>query len=215
MVWLAGSTPLSRSSPPQRLQRIEGGGWTRGRMRFPFARDVGAREGGAQKGPGWKHRWKARTLCVGVSADRQAAPLPGRSRAKSCRPARPARWRLRHRLDRALQIARAGIRDQHPQFRQPVNPGSGSIAVGRVGSVNEPVSAILPSRHSPKLQAYPPPPRATEFARQAEALRGQVGRFSHPGPRRMNRGGADNSTRISQSAVNGNSRADHFASVLM
>jgi hypothetical protein len=28
---------------------------------------------------------------------------------------------------------------------------------------------------------------AGELARQAEALRGQVDRFSHPGPRRMNR----------------------------
>jgi hypothetical protein len=40
MVRLASSTCLSRNSPPQRSQRVEGGGWTRVRMRFPFARDA-------------------------------------------------------------------------------------------------------------------------------------------------------------------------------
>src|SRR5258708_3369550 len=48
-VRLAGSTSLSCSSPPQKSQCIEGGGWMRVRMRFPFAPHESERGNGTLK----------------------------------------------------------------------------------------------------------------------------------------------------------------------
>src|SRR5450755_1315551 len=48
-VRLADSICLSRNSPPQRSQREEGGGSTRVRMGFPFARHASERGNGTLK----------------------------------------------------------------------------------------------------------------------------------------------------------------------